>query len=249
MKEEESNSSSSLKPSCILLSFEVAKKSKDFWDRKFQLAEFCRFCTRIFKCIIILIKMDKTLKNLAKAFIGESQARNRYTFYSQIAKEEGYEQIGEIFIETANHEKEHAKRLFEHIQELKGKLGNNEKISVETEAPTIYGTTAENLKAAINGEHFENSEMYPEFAKIAEKEGLYNIANRLRSIAKAEKHHEERYEKLLKEIKTGTVFKKKNEVEWVCRECGYVHLGKEAPEKCPSCDHERYYYQIRSEEY
>ncbi len=190
--------------------------------------------------------MKKTLENLTKAFIGESQARNRYTFYAKVARKEGYEQIGEIFLMTADNEKEHAKRLFEHIQELKE--GTNE-IKVEASAPLAYGTTAENLKAAITGEHYEHSEMYPEFAKIAGEEGLDKIAARLKSISKAEEHHEERYKKILKEVEEGTVFKKDKEVEWMCRECGYIHFGTEAPEKCPSCDHRKSFYQIKCEEY
>ena len=194
--------------------------------------------------------MKETIKNLAKAFIGESQARNRYTFYAKIAKKEGFEQIREIFILTAEQEKEHAKRLFEHIQELKEKLGEKlDEIQVETSTPIAYGNTAENLKTAATGENYEYTQMYPEFAKTAEKEGLPEIAKRLRAIAIAEKHHEERYLKALKEVETGTVFKKDKEVWWVCRECGYVHFGKEAPKECPSCDHPQSFYQIKCEEY
>src|SRR3989339_661259 len=163
--------------------------------------------------------MERTLKNLTKAFIGESMARNRYTFYAKIASKEGYEQISAIFLETAEHEKTHAKRLFEHIQELKEKLSDNEKIIVESEVPTTYDTTIENLKSAINGEHYEHSSMYPEFAKIA------------------------------KEEEQGIIFKKSKEKEWVCRECGYTHTGKEAPLKCPSCNHEQAFFQLRCEEY
>ncbi len=187
----------------------------------------------------------ETIKNLVKAFIGESQARNRYTFYSKIARKEGYEQIAEIFLITADNEKEHAKRLFEHIQELK----KEDEIQVEAACPTVYGKTAENLKAAITGEHYEYTEMYPKFAKVAEKEGFKKIAARLRAIAIAEKHHEERYKKLLNEVEGKTVFKKTKEVEWVCRECGYVHKGKQAPPKCPSCDHEQSFYQVKCECY
>lgn len=194
--------------------------------------------------------MQNTIKNLTRAFIGESQARNRYTFYSKVAKKEGYEQIAEIFLITADNEKEHAKRLFEHINELKEQIGEKlDEITVEATAPTVYGTTTDNLKAAIAGEHYENTEMYPSFADIAEKEGLIEIATRLRAISKAEEHHKERYKKLLKEVEGGTVFKKDEEVTWVCRECGYVHIGKTPPEKCPSCDHEKSYYQIKCEEY
>ena len=194
--------------------------------------------------------MKNTLENLAKAFIGESQARNRYAFYSKIAMKEGFEQIGEIFLITADNEKAHAKRLFEHIQELKNKIGEAlSEIKVEATAPTIYSTTVENLKSAIEGENYEHTKMYPEFADIAEEEGLLEIAKRMRSIAKAEEHHEERFSKVLKEVEAGTVFKKDKEIWWVCRECGYVHFGSEPPEKCPSCDHAKGFYQVKCEEY
>lgn len=189
--------------------------------------------------------MSETIKNLTKAFIGESQARNRYTFYAKIARKEGYEQIGEVFQITADNEKEHAKRIFEHIQELKP----DAEIIVEATAPTTYGTTIENLKAAIKGEHYEYSEMYPSFAETAEKEGNDEIAQRLKAIGKAEVHHEERYKKILEQLEKGTIFKKDQEVEWVCRECGYVHKGNEPPEKCPSCDHAKSFYQLKCEEY
>ncbi|OQX87398.1 MAG: rubrerythrin family protein [Candidatus Omnitrophica bacterium 4484_70.2] len=194
--------------------------------------------------------MEKTIENLTKAFIGESQARNRYTFYSKIAKKEGFEQIAEIFLITAENEKEHASWLFKLINELKKKNSEKlDKITVEAVAPTILGTTAENLKAAIDGENYEHTKMYPEFADVAEKENLPDIAKRLRAIAKAEEHHEERFKKLLKEVEAKTVFKKEKEVWWVCRECGYIHFGKEPPEKCPSCNHEKSFYQIKCEEY
>ncbi len=190
--------------------------------------------------------MEKTLKNLTKAFIGESQARNRYSFYASKAKKEGYLQIAENFLETAEQEKEHAKRLFEHIQELKGELNE---IEVEAASPNIFGDTKENLKAAANGENYEHSEMYPGFAKIAEEENLPKIAARLRSIAVAEKHHEERYLKLLKEVEAKTIFEKEEEVTWVCMECGYEHKGKTPPDVCPSCDHAKEYYKIKCEKY
>jgi rubrerythrin len=194
--------------------------------------------------------MKKTLENLTKAFIGESQARNRYTFYAKIASEEGYEQIGQIFLTTAENEKEHAKRLFEHITELRKRSKEKpDELVVEALAPIIYGKTAENLKAAIAGEHYENSEMYPEFARTAAKEGLKKIAKRLRAIAQAEVHHEERYKKLLKEVEAGTVFKKKKKIWWVCLECGYVHYGTQPPAVCPSCDHERSFYMVKCENY
>ncbi len=190
-------------------------------------------------------KME-TLKNLVKAFIGESQARNRYTYYAKIAKKEGYEQIAEIFLITADNEKEHAKRIFEHIQELKK---GTDAITVDAEAPLTYGTTVDNLKVAAAGENYEHTKMYPEFAEVAEKEGFAKIAVRLRSIAKAEEHHEERYKKLLEQVESGTFFKKSEKVWWVCRECGYVHYGTEPPLKCPSCDHAQSYYELKCEEY
>ena len=193
--------------------------------------------------------MNQTIQNLTKAFIGESQARNRYTFYAKIARKEGYEQIAEIFLITADNEKEHAKRLFEHIQELKKGSKKLDEIVVEAAAPTVYGQTTDNLKAAIAGENYEYTQMYPEFAQTAAQEGLPKIAARLRAIAVAEKHHEERYKKLLKVVKAGKVFKKSQKVWWVCRECGYVHFGKQAPKKCPSCDHEQTFYQIKCEKY
>jgi len=191
--------------------------------------------------------MKDTIKNLTKAFIGESMARNRYTFYAKIAKKEGFEQFAEIFLITADNEKEHASWLFRLINELKNKKDMGE-VKVEAAVPITLGTTAQNLKAAIDGEHYETTVMYPEFAKIADKEGFPEIAKRLRAIAKAEEHHEERFKKILKVVEEGTVFKKEKEI-WVCRECGYVHFGKEPPEKCPSCDHERSFYQVKCEEY
>jgi rubrerythrin len=194
--------------------------------------------------------MKNTIENLTKAFIGESQARNRYTFYSKVARNEGFEQIAEILLMTADNEKEHAKWFFNMLQDLKSKSQEKlDEIKVEAAAPTILGTTAENLKAAIAGEHYENSTMYPEFAETAQKEGLPEVARRIRSISRAEEHHEERYRKLLKEIEAGTVFKKPEKVYWVCRECGFVSFGMEPPLKCPSCDHARSFCQIKCEEY
>ena len=194
--------------------------------------------------------MQKTIQNLTKAFIGESQVRNRYSFYAKVARKEGFEQIAEIFLQTAEQEKEHAKRLFEHIQELKKKTKEKlNEIKVEFSAPTTYGNTIENLKAAIAGENYEYTSMYPEFAKVAEKEGLIKIAKRFSAIAVSEKHHEERYKKLLKEVKEGSIFKKKKKIWWVCMECGYVHFGKEPPTKCPSCDHPKSFYQVKCENY
>jgi len=191
--------------------------------------------------------MKKTLQNLTKAFIGESQARNRYTFYAKIARSEGFEQIAGVFSQTADQEKEHAKRLFEHISQLKGK--KHQEIVVKIAAPTTFATTKDNLKAAIAGENYEHTKMYPEFAKTAAYEGYKKIASRLSAIAIAEKHHEERYKKLLQQLEKKTVFKKNKPVWWVCRECGYVHFGKTPPTKCPSCDHPTSFYQIKCEEY
>ena len=194
--------------------------------------------------------MEETLKNLVKAFIGESQARNRYSFYAKTAREAGYEQLASIFLETAENEKEHAKRLFYYINELKKKSKQELKeIIVDAIAPLTWGDTIENLKAAIAGEHYENTIMYPEFAKTADKEKLPEIAKNLRFIALAEKHHEERYVQLLKVLESKSMFKKQEARFWVCKECGYVHFGKEPPDKCPACDHEKKYFQLKLEEY
>ncbi len=192
--------------------------------------------------------MNQTIQNLAKAFIGESQARNRYTIYAKIAKKEGFEQIGEIFEKTADQEREHAKWLFRMIQDLK-KDGEPAEIKVEAAAPTVLNTTKENLAAAIAGEHYEYESMYPEFAKVAEDEGFSEISERLKAIANAEAHHEERYKKLLAELEGDSVFKKAEEVEWVCRKCGHTHKGKQPPEECPSCGHPPAYFQIKCEDY
>lgn len=195
--------------------------------------------------------MRETIVNLIKAHIGESLARNRYTCYAKIAKQEGYEQISEIFLLTAENEREHAKWLFYLITELKKKYNiEGDSIKVDgVEVPIVLGNTAENLRASIEGEHFEHTEMYPKFAEIAEKEGLDNIAERLRAIAIAEKHHEKRFNDLLKEVENGTVFKKNEPVEWVCRKCGYVHIGDEPPKECPSCSHPSKYFEISCEKY
>ena len=194
--------------------------------------------------------MKNTIENLTKAFIGESQARNRYTFYAKSAQKEGFEQIAELFLLTAENEREHAKWLFRLINELKQKSAENlDAITVEAEAPTTLGDTAENLKGAIAGENYEYTQMYPEFAAVAEQDGFPEIARRLRAIAAAEKHHEGRYKKILAAIENDTVFKKDKTAYWVCRKCGYVHEGAEAPEKCPSCDHPQSYFELSCEEY
>ncbi len=194
--------------------------------------------------------MDQTLKNLAKAFIGESQARNRYNMYASIAKKEGYVQISQIFNETAEHEKQHAKwmmRMFNQIKDNKD-LDITD-IEVAAEFNSILGDTVENLQSAIDGENYENSEMYPEFARTAEKEGYQKIADRLRAVAQSEEYHEERYRKLIKQVKDGTFFEKEEEVEWVCLECGRIHKGKTPPEVCPSCDHPKSYYKRRCDKF
>ena len=187
--------------------------------------------------------MEKTIKNLAAAFIGESQARNRYTLYSGIAKKEGYEKIAAIFELTANQEKEHAKWLMRMINELKAELSEYDEIKVEAGCPTILKDTINNLKAAIAGENYEYTNMYPEFAKIAEEENLPEIAERLKAIARAESFHEERYQKALAELENESVFQREEKTYWVCRNCGYIHEGTEAPEVCPSCSHPQAYFE------
>lgn len=186
------------------------------------------------------LKGTQTALNLLHAFAGESQARNRYTYYTSIAKKEGYVQISKIFEETANQEKEHAKRLMKLLNtELKG-----EALPVEGNFPIMLGTTAECLKAAAEGENEEWTDMYPSFAKTAEEEGFSEIATILRSIAVAEKFHEERYLKLLENLNNGTVFKKEETVTWKCNNCGFIYEGVEAPERCPACDHPQAHFEV-----
>lgn len=189
--------------------------------------------------------MKKTAENLAKAFIGESMARNRYDMYSKIAKKEGYVQIAEIFRQTADQEREHAKWLFRMIQDVGGK----ENLEVSSDVPTVLGDTAQNLKAAIEGESYEHGTMYPEFAAVAEQECLPDIAARLRAIAKAELHHEQRYRSLLDNVNAKTVLKKDGDTQWACSKCGYLHDGGSPPEKCPACGHPPEYFIIRCEAY
>ena len=194
--------------------------------------------------------MKKTVENLAKAFIGESQARNRYTLYAKVAKKEGYEQLSEIWLNTAENEREHAKWAMRMINSLKEEADEDlSEITVEADAPTILGDTIENLKASIEGETYEYTEMYPEFADTAEEEGYEDIAERLRAIGRVEEHHEERFTRILREVEAGTVFKKDSSVKWVCRKCGYINEGTEPPEKCPSCDHPTEYFEILCEEF
>ena len=194
--------------------------------------------------------MNETINNLTKAFIGESQARNRYTFYAKVAQKEGFEQIAELFLLTADNEREHAKWFFRMRNELLEKSNENaEEIMVEAASPTTLAGTAENLKAAISGENFEHTKLYPEFAETAAKEGFPEIAQRIRAIMAAERHHEERYKKLLSEVEKKTVFKKEKKVYWVCRKCGYVMESEEPPGKCPSCSHPSSYFERKCEEY
>jgi len=193
--------------------------------------------------------MKKTIENLAKAFIGESQARNRYSFYAKTAQKEGYEQLSEIFLLTAENEREHAKWLLKLINELKGEGVTGDEIGVEASVPTTFGKTVENLKAAIDGEHYEYTKMYPEYADTADKDGYPEVGKRLRAIAKAEEHHEQRYKKLLAQLEGHTLLKKEKSVAWVCRKCGFVHVGKEPPEACPSCSHPKNFFELSCEVY
>lgn len=189
----------------------------------------------------------QTAKNLMAAFIGESQARNRYNIFMKIAKKEGYEQIAAIFEETADQEAQHAKLNYTMLVE---DLGINEaEITVEAGGPVILKGTAAILESAIEGEHYENTIMYPEFADVAEKEGFPGVACRLRAIGRAELHHEQRYTKLLEQVKACTVFKKPGRITWTCRKCGYVHEGNEPPRICPACSHPTAYFQKLCEEY
>ena len=182
------------------------------------------------------LKGTRTERNLLTAFSGESQARNRYTYFASQAKKEGYHRIAHIFLETAEQEKEHAKRLFKFLE------GGKVEITARFPAGKI-GTTIENLKEAAAGENYEHSQMYPEFAKLAEEEGFPNIAKVLRAIAEAEKFHEKRYLALLEKLESGTLFKRDQEIVWRCRNCGYIHVGSEAPRECPACAHPQGYFE------
>lgn len=186
------------------------------------------------------LKGTQTEKNLLTAFSGESQARNRYTYFASQAKKEGYVQISEIFTETANQEKEHAKRLFKLLQ------GGDVEITGAFPAGTI-ATTIENLKEAAAGEKHEHSEMYPDFAKVARQEGFGDIADIFTAIAVAEKQHEKRYLELAANIEAGRVFKREKTVVWRCRNCGYLHEGNEAPSVCPACDHPQAHFELLGE--
>lgn len=188
------------------------------------------------------IKGTRTEQNLLKAFAGESQAKNRYTFFAKKAREEGYEQIAALFEETARQEETHAKQFFKFLE------GGMVEITAMYPAGKI-GTTTENLLAAADGENEEWTDLYPEFAKIAEEEGFKKIATKFKAIAKVEAEHEKRYRKLLANIQNGEVFKKKKKVRWVCRKCGFVHESENAPQNCPACDHPQAYFEEMAENY
>jgi len=186
------------------------------------------------------LKGSKTEESVLKAFAGESQARNRYTYFASEARKEGYIQIADIFEETANQEKEHAKRFFKFL------VGGD--LMIESSFPAgMIGKTAQNLKAAASGEHHEWSNLYPSFGKIAREEGFEQIGKAFDAISIAEKQHEKRYLGLLANIETGAVFKKEKPVVWRCRNCGYLHEGKGAPDVCPACNHSQIYFEVLAE--
>lgn len=185
---------------------------------------------------------SNTEKNLIAAFAGESQARNRYTYSASVAKKEGYEQISAFFIETADNEKEHAKVFFK-------LLGGPAEAKVEASYPVGIGDTKANLKAAAEGENMEWTNLYPSFAETAKKEGFEEVARAFDEISEVEKEHEARYLKLLENVNTGKVFSRVNAVRWKCNNCGRIIEAKEAPEKCPTCDHSKSYFEIACENY
>lgn len=188
------------------------------------------------------VKGTRTEKNLLASFAGESQARNRYTYFASVAKKAGYEQIAAIFLETADNEKEHAKRFFKYLE------GGDLEIQA-TYPAGIIGDTAQNLAAAAAGENEEWSKLYKEAEEIAREEGFEEIAVQFKEIAEVEEEHEKRYLKLLDNVKEGRVFKKDSTVKWKCRNCGYVHEGAEAPELCPACLHPQAHYELLCENY
>jgi rubrerythrin len=190
----------------------------------------------------------KTAQNLLKAFAGESQARNRYTYYASVADKEGYKQIKNIFIETADNEKEHAKRFYKFLLAgLKEEIPAT--IEITADFPVAQGSTLDNLKAAASGENEEWADLYPEFARVADEEGFPQIAYAFRMIAAAEKRHEIRYNKLAANIESDKVFKKDDGCLWKCGNCGYVHEGAESPEECPACIHPQSYFEVFAETY
>lgn len=191
------------------------------------------------------LKGTKTAENLMKAFAGESQARNRYTYYASVAKKEGYVQIANLFTETAENEKEHAKRFFKFLNESLG----GEMVEITANFPVGLGDTKANLLGAANGENEEWTDLYPEFAKIADEEGFPSVAVAFRKIAEVEKHHEERYRKLLANLENGSVFKKDSVVLWKCNNCGYIHEGESAPQACPACIHPQGYFEVLADNF
>lgn len=194
------------------------------------------------------LKGTKTAENLLKAFAGESQARTRYTYYASVADKEGYKQIRNIFIETADNEKEHGKRFYKFLLEgLKDELPTM--LEIKASYPVAQGTTLDNLKAAASGENEEWAEMYPDFAEVADEEGFPEIAAAYRMIASAEKRHETRFNKLAANIEHNSVFKKDGKVMWKCGNCGYIHEGEAAPGKCPACLHPQAHFEIFAETY
>jgi rubrerythrin len=194
------------------------------------------------------LKGTKTMENLMKAFAGESQARNRYTYYAGVARKEGYKQIEAIFLETADHEKEHAKRFYKFLlQGLDGELPAM--IEINAGYPVAQGTTLDNLNAAADGENEEWSDLYPAFADVAEEEGFKEIAAAFRMISVSEEQHEIRYRKLAANVKEGKVFKKDEKIVWRCRNCGYTHEGDTAPELCPACVHPQAHFEVFMENY
>ena len=194
------------------------------------------------------LRGTQTEKNLLTAFAGESQARNRYTYYASVADKEGFKQIKNIFIETADNEKEHAKRFYKFLLEgFAGELPAS--IQITAEYPVAQGTTLDNLRAAASGENEEWTDLYPAFAKVAEEEGFPEIAAAWKMISLAEKRHEIRYNKLAENVSNDKVFKKDEKVLWKCTNCGYIHEGPEAPEKCPACVHPKAYFEVFRETY
>jgi rubrerythrin len=188
------------------------------------------------------MKGSRTEKNLLAAFAGESQARNRYTFFASVARKEGYEQISGIFQETADNEKEHAQLFFNHLK------GGDVQITASYPAG-VTGSTAENLEAAAKGEKLEWGTLYPGFAEVAQKEDFKEVSKTFREVGEVEKYHERRYNKLLANMEEDRVFKKDKPIKWKCRNCGYVFEGPEAPEKCPSCSHPRAFFEVWCENY
>lgn len=192
-----------------------------------------------------MLKGTKTAENLMKSFAGESQARNRYTYYASIAKKEGYAQISNIFLETADNEKEHAKRFFKFLSQSL----NGEVVEINATYPVGLSDTKANLLWAANGEEEEWTELYPAFADVAEEEGFPEIAFVYRKIAEVEKHHEERYRQLLSRVEDETIFNRSSVVNWKCSNCGYIFEGESAPKLCPACAHPQAYFEVLSENY